>query len=171
MRMMLLHQFTFTSAPHIWSGDELGMWGADDPDCRKPLLWNDVEHRPQVFTPDGQRHVPIPVKPDREMFNFHRELIALRKKRPDWSRGKLQYLLANDAKMTLAYRRDHENNRSIVSFNFSDTPQSIRLKVGLINGAGVLISSRANVVKNLRAEDSELEFELAPVSGAALWLD
>ena len=23
MRMMLLHQFTFTSAPHIWSGDEL----------------------------------------------------------------------------------------------------------------------------------------------------
>ena len=171
MRMMLLHQFTFTSAPHIWSGDELGMWGADDPDCRKPLLWNDVEHRPQVFTPDGQRHAPIPVKPDREMFNFHRELIALRKKRPDWSRGKLQYLLANDAKMTLAYRRDHENNRSIVSFNFSDTPQSIRLKVGLINGAGVLISSRADVVKNLRVEDSELEFELAPVSGAALRLD
>ena len=73
--------------------------------------------------------------------------------------------------MTLAYRRDHENNRSIVSFNFSDTPQSIRLKVGLINGAGVLISSRADVVKNLRAEDSELEFELAPVSGAALRLD
>jgi glycosidase len=109
--------------------------------------------------------------PDREMFNFHRELIALRKKRPDWSRGKLQYILANDAKMTLAYRRDHENNRSIVSFNFSDTPQSIRLKVGLINGAGVLISSRADVVKNLRAEDSELEFELAPVSGAAVRLD
>ena len=52
MRMMLLHQFTFTSAPHIWSGDELGMWGADDPDCRKPLLWDDVKHRPQVFAPD-----------------------------------------------------------------------------------------------------------------------
>ena len=64
MRMMLLHQFTFTSAPHIWSGDELGMWGADDPDCRKPLLWDDVKHRPQVFAPDGRRHRPIPVKPD-----------------------------------------------------------------------------------------------------------
>ena len=80
MRMMLLHQFTFTSAPHIWSGDELGMWGADDPDCRKPILWDDVEHLPQVFTPDGQRHEPIPVKPDTEMFNFQRKLITLRKK-------------------------------------------------------------------------------------------
>ena len=58
-----------------------------------------------------------------------------------------------------------------MSFNFSDTPQSIRLKVGLINGAGVLISSRADVVKNLRAEDGELEFELGPVSGAAVRLD
>ena len=45
------------------------------------------------------------------------------------------------------------------------------LKVGLINGAGVLISSRADVVKNLRAEDGELEFELGPVSGAAVRLD
>ena len=52
MRMMLLHQFSFISAPHIWSGDELGMWGADDPDCRKPIIWRDVTHRPQVFTPD-----------------------------------------------------------------------------------------------------------------------
>ena len=73
--------------------------------------------------------------------------------------------------MTLAYRRDHENHRSIVAFNFSDKPQTIRLAVGLINGASVLISSQTDAVKNLKAEDSRLEFELTPVSGVAVKLD
>ena len=30
-RMILAQQFTWTGAPHIWNGDEAGMWGADDP--------------------------------------------------------------------------------------------------------------------------------------------
>lgn len=35
-------QATFAGAPMIYNGDELGMYGADDPDCRKPLAWPDL---------------------------------------------------------------------------------------------------------------------------------
>ena len=170
MRMMLLHQFSFISAPHIWSGDELGMWGADDPDCRKPIIWRDVTHRPQVFTPDGKRHEPIPVKADDTMFTFHKQLIALRKKRPDWARGSLKYVLADDDAMTLAYRREKGKHRSVVVFNFSNEPRTIQLKTGRINGATVLATSSPDAVKNVATKESALKIELAPVSGAVVSL-
>ena len=41
-KLLLIHQFTFIGAPQIWNGEEVGMWGADDPDCRKPLIWDDL---------------------------------------------------------------------------------------------------------------------------------
>ena len=170
MRTMLLHQFSFISAPHIWSGDELGMWGADDPDCRKPIIWRDVTHRPQVFTPDGKRHEPIPVKADDAMFTLHKQLIALRKKRPDWARGSLKYILADDDAMTLAYQREQGKHRSVVVFNFSNEPKTIRLKTGRINGAAVLATSYRDAVKNVKTKESALRIELAPVSGAAVSL-
>ena len=42
--LLLIHQFTFIGAPQIWNGEESGMWGADDPDCRKPLVWDDITY-------------------------------------------------------------------------------------------------------------------------------
>ena len=36
-------QFTYLGAPIIYYGDELGMEGGEDPDCRRPMRWDDVE--------------------------------------------------------------------------------------------------------------------------------
>ena len=171
MRMMLLHQFTFTSAPHIWSGDELGMWGADDPDCRKPILWDDVEHLPQVFTPDGQRHEPIPVKPDTEMFNFQRKLITLRKNRPDWTRGQLNYILANDNAMTLVYRRKLDKRETFVAFNLSGELQTIRLTTGNSTKKEILVESSPGSVAGIRHEKSATNLTISPYSGVAIGVE
>ncbi len=37
-------QFTYLGAPMIYYGDELGMEGGADPDCRKPMRWDAVEN-------------------------------------------------------------------------------------------------------------------------------
>lgn len=37
VKLYLAHQFTSIGSPHIWNGDEFGMWGSDDSDERKPL--------------------------------------------------------------------------------------------------------------------------------------
>ena len=37
-----LLQMTYVGAPMVYYGDEVGMWGADDPTCRKPMLWEDL---------------------------------------------------------------------------------------------------------------------------------
>ena len=123
-----------------------------------------------MFTPDGKRHEPIPVKADDAMFTFHKQLIALRKKRPDWVRGSLKYVLADDDAMTLAYRREKGKHRSVVVFNFSNEPRTIQLKNGRIIGATVLATSYPDAVKNVATKESTLKIDLAPVSGAAVSL-
>ena len=30
---------TYVGTPHIWYGDEIGMMGGHDPDCRRPFNW------------------------------------------------------------------------------------------------------------------------------------
>ena len=37
-----LVQATFLGSPMVYYGDEYGMWGADDPTCRKPVPWEDA---------------------------------------------------------------------------------------------------------------------------------
>ncbi len=39
-------QFTFLGTPIIYYGDELGMEGGEDPFCRFPMKWHDVEGNP-----------------------------------------------------------------------------------------------------------------------------
>jgi glycosidase len=53
-RLLRLAQFTWAGAPHIWYGEEAGMWGADDPDCRKPMLWEDLEYDDEAADPPGR---------------------------------------------------------------------------------------------------------------------
>src|SRR5664279_2858948 len=59
--ILLIHQFTFIGAPQIWNGEETGMWGADDPDCRKPIVWEDLSYEDEhaAFDPAKSRPVDI----------------------------------------------------------------------------------------------------------------
>ncbi|MHC4315409.1 MAG: DUF3459 domain-containing protein [Planctomycetota bacterium] len=168
MRMMLLHQFTFISAPHIWNGDERGMWGGDDPDCRKPIIWEDIDHCPQICRPDGKKTKPITVKPNLELLGYYRTLIALRKQRPELVHGKLEYILVNDKAMTLAYRRTMADWETIVAFNRSDRSQNIRLSRNAEAKLKLLAESRPGSLAKRKQTDQEIRFELAPLSGVAL---
>ncbi|HVO76156.1 MAG TPA: alpha-amylase family glycosyl hydrolase, partial [Ignavibacteriaceae bacterium] len=48
VQLYLVHLFTTIGSPQIWNGEEMGMWGADDPDCRKPLWWNNLKFDPET---------------------------------------------------------------------------------------------------------------------------
>ncbi len=168
MRMLLLHQFTFISAPHIWNGEELGMWGGDDPDCRKPLLWEEFDHAPQVYQPDGSRSDPIDVQPDRKMLRYYRQLIALRKQSPELVHGRLHYTLADDRAMTLVYRRTTADRDMTVAFNRSGRRQTLRLTRIHDTALTPRLESEPGCVTQLRQSESEIRFDLAPLSGVAL---
>ena len=168
MRMMLLHQFTFISAPHIWNGDERGMWGGDDPDCRKPIIWEDIDHRPQVFGPNGKQAKPTTVKPNLELLDYYRTLIALRKQRRELVGGELEFILANDNDMILAYRRKLEGRETIIAFNLSGQVKEVRLNEVSRLKTKILGESNPGSVADLQQDGRAIQFELAPDSGVVL---
>jgi glycosidase len=125
-RMILVQQFTGVGAPHIWNGDEAGMWGADDPDERKPMVWADLRYDDETTHPFGRaRHVDR-VEPDTALWRVYQQLIALRKEHLRLLvDGSLTWLLTDDAKGLLVYDRALPGQRAIVAFNASDAPHRI----------------------------------------------
>lgn len=131
-RLLLLHQFTFPGAPHIWNGDEVGMWGADDPDCRKPMLWDDLTYEPESahLLPGHERPVD-PVAPDNGLRAFYTQLAHFRRRHPMLAYADLAFTLADDLQMTLAYSRVLEEEEIVAAFNRSDAPKELRVPVRL----------------------------------------
>jgi glycosidase len=124
--MILLQQFTYVGAPHVWNGDEVGMWGADDPDERKPVVWGDLTYEDEVTHPFGRPRHHDRVTPDTALFRVYHDLIALRKQHLRLLvDGPLNWLLTDDARGLLAYERVRGDRRAIVAFNASDEPQEI----------------------------------------------
>lgn len=129
-RMILVQQFTYIGAPHIWNGDEVGMWGADDPDPRKPMVWDDLTYDIETTHPYGRFRRPDPVSPDTELFATYKDLIALRKENIRlFVDGTLTWLLADDEQRLLAYERALGDERAVIAFNASDEPQTLTVEL------------------------------------------
>ncbi len=165
-KILLIHQYTFIGAPHIWNGDEVGMWGADDPDCRKPVVWDDIKYEDEKanYYPDKSRPVDV-VKPDTELLSFYRDLIKMRKSNPELVNGDLKFLVADDQKMLLAYSRKYRGDEIIAVFNRSDKPQAVDLPLKQNMKLTPLLSSGAIEYNN---SDSDISIILDPISAAVL---
>ena len=90
--MLLIHQFTDIGAPHIFYGDEVGMWGADDPDCRKPMVWKDIKYEDETHTPFGKLRKPDKVEQDTALLSFYKKLINIRKENPVLMFGNINFI-------------------------------------------------------------------------------
>ena len=116
VKLYLVHLFTTVGAPQIWNGEEMGMWGADDPDCRKPLWWPDYNFAPEMRRNDP-RGARLADKTgfNRAHFNFYKKLVALRKNNPVLSTGELTFLPTTGK--LLAYKRVDAREELLVVFN------------------------------------------------------
>jgi len=164
-RLILVQQFTYVGAPHIWYGDEVGMWGADDPDTRKPMVWSDLEYEDETTHPLGLPRQPDPVAPDTALLRAYKQLIALRKRNLRlFVDGDLSYLLTDAARGLLAYQRARDDERAVVAFNTSGQPQRIALDVE--EGTYRAVYPPGATVDVV---DGSLTAELPPMT-AAVWL-
>lgn len=60
LKIALVFLFTYTGAPAIFYGDEVGLEGREDPDCRQTMIWNNPEQ-------------------NKDLHGFYKKLIDLRK--------------------------------------------------------------------------------------------
>lgn len=126
VQLYLIHQFTIPGAPHIWNGEEMGMWGADDPDCRKPLWWPEFEFQSESgFTISSTPENFYPVGFNYDIHAFYKNLIRIRKENKVLSRGAFNFLTA-DGKL-LVYSRLLDDEEIIVAFNLDSTSKAYQL--------------------------------------------
>ena len=139
LRLYLVHLFTSIGAPQIWNGEEMGMWGGDDPDCRKPLWWPEFTFQQETatnFQPGTKRYDRVGF--DQGQYDWYKKLIALRKANPVLVHGEIEFFLTEGRR--LGYRRYDDKDEILVLFNLEGDACSMPLPASgkftnLLNGA------------------------------------
>ena len=126
-RLVVALQMTTRGAPMVYYGDEVGVWGADDPDDRKPMPWPHLRMEPEARDPLGRPRTPDAVGVDSTLLAFYRGAIALRRRWPALRRGAQRWLAADDSAGTLAFERALPGQRLVVALNRSDAPALVPL--------------------------------------------
>lgn len=122
-RLLALLQATYVGAPMIWYGDETGMWGADDPLCRKPMLWDDLG-------PYDNRDDAV----DAAHLAQYRAIFGLRATIPALRSGWFRTLQADDTQDVWVFERGTDTQRVIVALNASDLARTVRLPQAELEG-------------------------------------
>jgi len=123
-KLIAAFQMLYLGSPMIFYGDEAGIWGANDPDCRKPMLWNDKKYDAETFNPDQSKHDPDAVVFNQDLFGWYQKFMMLRKKYPSIQLGDYTTIAKDDAKKLYAFSRKYKNEEVIVLINRSDKPVS-----------------------------------------------
>ncbi len=126
-KLMVGIQMTMPGAPMIYYGDEAGMWGGDDPDCRKPMIWDEIKYEDENTHPFDVERPTDKVEFDSNLFDWYKKLISIRNDNEVLSKGDLTFHKIDNDENTLIYKRSLNNNFVLVLINNNENSKIITL--------------------------------------------
>ena len=85
-------QMVLPGMPMIYYGDEVGMEGKQDPDCRRGMLWDEE-------------------KQDKELLEFYKNWIQIRKNSKALQKGATKFINVNDENKTFEIVREYKSQK------------------------------------------------------------
>lgn len=149
-KLMVGIQMTMPGAPMIYYGDEAGMWGGDDPDCRKPMVWPEYEYETETTHPFGMERPEDEVEFDSSLFKWYKNLVEIRNNNIELRRGNLNFINSGD-NYILIYDREFDNSKIKIIINNSSSVKSVEVKE---EEFGTELLSKSNI--SSRIKDSSL---------------
>ncbi|GAB4426604.1 MAG: glycoside hydrolase family 13 protein [Anaerolineales bacterium] len=150
LKLAWLFIFSYIGPPCIYYGDEIGLTGEHDPDCRKAFNWDRASW-------------------NMDLFNYVRKLIALRKTYPSLRRGSFSRLYATDG--VYASGRRQKDETIVTALNVSETARNVEIQVSELKQesapAEIIFGENGNKVQ--RSGD-KLYLEIPPRSGLMIKL-
>ena len=119
LKLISIFQMTYIGAPMLFYGDEVGMWGATDPYCRKPMLWKEFLYDNEKNPSHINQNEVYSQKVDSDLFEWYKKLIRIRLENKTLVYGKFREIFADNERDVIAYERVIEDQSIIVVINNS----------------------------------------------------
>jgi glycosidase len=127
-RLIVALQFMLPGAPQIYYGDEAGMWGGDDPDCRKPMVWPDFKYETETTHPFGLKRPTDQVKFDTKLFNWYKKIVSIRKENKILALGNVKFDIIDNENKLLGFTREYNVEKIFVLVNNNDAKMTVQLE-------------------------------------------
>jgi glycosidase len=166
-KLMALFQYTYVGAPMVYYGTEAGLWGADDPDDRKPMLWPEYTYDDEVNHPFSRRRPRDPVAFDSSLVSWYSQLGAIRAKHVSLRSGAYQTLLAEEGGTAFAYMRRSGEDLAMVLINNSPDEATLRIDITALRNLPVrLVDALSGTT--VRRAGTTLSVTMLPYQGMIL---
>jgi glycosidase len=106
LKLAVVFLLTYMGTPCIYYGDEIGLKGGPDPGCRVSMEWDSA-------------------KQDRELFDFYKLLINLRKNHEVLRSGRFRFLKADRGDMRIIYERIDDSMHFMIWMNNMNAPTTM----------------------------------------------
>ncbi len=153
-------QMTMPGAPMIYYGDEAGMWGGDDPDCRKPMVWPEFKYEIETTHPFGKDRSHDAVEFNQELFDWYKKLISIRHSNNELTKGEIDYFYTDNDKKILAYRRYEGENSFYIIVNNNSQTNKLYIELENLQPEKVLVELITN--NKIQSANGKIELELNP---------
>jgi cyclomaltodextrinase len=111
MAIAVIFQMTYVGIPLIYYGDEVGMTGHGDPDCRRTMIWDESQQ-------------------NQRLLRLYQRLIRIRRSYPALRRGSFCTFCVEPSKGLYSFIREMPSHKVLVVLNNSNLTYNVELPVG-----------------------------------------
>ncbi len=154
LKNIIAFQMTYRGAPMIYYGGEVGMWGADDPHDRKPMVWDYLKYDDEVIDTNSGFKAGLgkyKVEPNKTVLEFYKKLIAIRNSSQALLKGDVEFIYSSDSLKSFAFTRSLGNEKIIAAFNTDNKEHTITLNIEAASPYD-MVNQKEFAVKNKKPE-------------------
>ena len=146
LKLAYLLLMALPGAPALYYGDEIGMEGGKDPDCRRAFPWDEGEW-------------------DKDLLSFIRQSISLRKNRTSLRRGAYDEIRIDDKEDGFGFARSLDDETTLIFINASENTQNFILPIEKFGWQDGRIVRDLYTNQEFIVSGAELNITIEPWSG------
>ena len=149
-KLVAAFQLLYRGAPMIYYGDEVGMWGADDPHDRKPMIWDDLVYENEIINEQSGFKTGFgiyTVEQNKNLLEFYKTIIKIRNDNEPLKTGTIKFIYSDNEKRAFAFESVIEDQKIICAFNLGESDVSIPLDYEVVE----LYSSNSETNSNIKS--------------------